>query len=262
MASNNGSQNTQRCGYSRTDSDTDSATNINATHTILHGVPDPFHQTVSGGYPGQSSQTASTGTGVVTAVPGRSISFGAPLRHPITLATAIAHCSSNHHTLSRLEAENAQLRTQYHQIINKLMQEHPESGSPPAPDWCTVIVCREEGRILESQFEDLSRRGSSGLDVTAGILGRLKYDYGSLLAAYRNVLREKALLKDDVKRLTRQSANFAGSQTHPFLHCVEDTDETPIIGLDDRCSNEVRNPDGSDGSTPAEQRLPKRRKRE
>ena len=113
------------------------------------------------------------------------------------------------------------------------MQENPELGLPPAPDWCTVVTCREEGRLLKYQLQDISTRGSVGTDVTGDILGRLKHDYGSLLAAYRKVLKEQAILKDDVKRFTRQSNDFVDSQKHPFIHCVEDTDETPIVGLDD-----------------------------
>ena len=46
------------------------------------------------------------------------------------------------------------------------MQKHPELGSPPAPNWRTVVTCREEDRVLESQLGDISRRGSAGLDVT------------------------------------------------------------------------------------------------
>lgn len=115
------------------------------------------------------------------------------------------------------------------------MQKHPELGTPPAPDWCTIVTCREEGRILESQLEDISGRGFAGLDVTSDVLDRLKNDYGFLLAAYRNVIRGQAVLKEDVKHLTRYSDTFASSRIRPFLHCVEGTDGTPIIGLDDVC---------------------------
>lgn len=152
-----------------------------------------------------------------------------PFRHPITLATAMAHRSSNQHTLTRLKAENAQLRSNYHRLINTVMQKHPELGSPPVPDWCTVVSCKEEGRILESQVEDISRLGPVGLDVTAEVFDRLRRDYASLLVAHRNVLREQAILNDDIKRLTRQSGTFTGSPRHPFLHCTE---VCPFASLD------------------------------
>ena len=101
------------------------------------------------------------------------------------------------------------------------MQKHPELGSPPAPNWRTVVTCREEDRVLESQLGDISRRGSAGLDVTADILDRLSQDYGSLLTTYRGAIRERAVLEDDVKRLKRQSKTFTGSKKFPFLHCAE-----------------------------------------
>ena len=144
-----------------------------------------------------------------------------PLRNPITLAAAMAHCSSNQHTLDRLRAENARLRSQYYQLINTIMQKHPELGSPPVPDWCTIVCCKEEGRMLESQVEDISRRGSAGLDVTAEVFEQLRHDYGSLFLAHRNVLREQAVLDDDVKRLKRQFDTFTRFQKHPLLHCTE-----------------------------------------
>ena len=101
------------------------------------------------------------------------------------------------------------------------MQKHPELGSPPTPDWCTAVTCREEVQILESQLEDIARRGSVGLDVTAKVLDRLKHDYGSLLATYRKVIKEQVVLNDDVKHLKCQSRNFNGSKMRPFLYCAE-----------------------------------------
>jgi hypothetical protein len=151
---------------------------------------------------------------------------------------------------TRLEAKNAQLRCQYHQLINALMQKHPESGSSLASNWRAVVTCREEGQILESQLEDLSKRGSTGLDVMAEVLDQLSHDYRSLLTIYRNVIGEQAVLNDNVKHFKRQFRTFTGSQNYPFPYFAEvssfasldtlylptssqDTDETPIVGLDD-----------------------------
>lgn len=101
------------------------------------------------------------------------------------------------------------------------MARSPDLASPPIPDWCTVVLCKEEGRSIESQFEDLSKRCSAGSDVTTDVFNQLMHDYGSLLTAYRNTLKERAILDDDLNRLKRQCDTFVGSHKRPFLQFVD-----------------------------------------
>lgn len=97
------------------------------------------------------------------------------------------------------------MKDEIYVIINEVVNTSSILGQTLCPEWCDVLRLHVELHHLQSNYRELyDRHMENPHDIGPVLYTKMIEKYSSLRHCYLDLVKDHAILKDDLERLTRQ----------------------------------------------------------